>query len=477
MKSIHERIQGGLNTVGPEINQPEFSDLAMEDQLDILKNSTIGDLLELADANKDDEEVLKLLVDTYKQKFNGISTKIYKSQWNNNIYLNHKSFTVHKFDEIFKLFTYFGNHISKVVMSLFDENQNILVQGYKYIRKIKSPDDEAKEMFKLMNKVLGKTLLDLKITENYTKPFQYVFHPFENVENFTLDSSDWKEAQSEIGSLKSDSLGLNEILPKLKRLNINQFTVEDDSLAVPFKELEDLKVRLTYPKAKEANGIDKLIENNQQLKNVSIPLGSISLLKSVAKLSQLENLDIVIKYLTDFNNEQLNFGSVKRLKVEGNLNMIGFANNANFDQLEELEIIFDRNYLIKRARDGRLLVTPNEWIKFIQKNTQLKQLHLDFEQMYELQIVPLTGLFPNLVDASFTTNTVISSEAIVGFIKGSGKLNSLIIRTSLIQFGSVAERKEQKEAFQDLKQQIGSEWNIKTLSSYGQIDRIVIQRK
>lgn len=413
-------------------NGTKFTDLNFDDQLMILEKLDISSLLSMAEINKDYQQVAG---EVFRRKFGQDSVHIRTSPYEEDIVEFYKKIQIQNFDKVSKIFIHFGHYISKV-----DVHSIKSVEKSAFQRIFHSTDEheyDIKDVLKLLSNY-SDDLKDLTLSHCDLTPLKYVNRPFYNVENLTLNSY----VLNGFDGLNSETLSFQELFPNLRRLYVNSvYLYETSSLLVPFKQLEEIRVKLLDQKCYRE--IYNFILKNPQLRSFSFFDGSIDLIKVLSINSpNLENLDVLFdsnEYLR-YGDEAVHFKRVKRLTIHSQVQpkfIAEFPQNIYFEELEELDL----------EVNGRTDVS-NEWMEFIRRNTHLEKLKLSFWHMNETQLMLLAGHVPNLTEADLILDKGVTAEKIFSFLKECNKLKIIKLEPRSAQVVA------------NLRIQIENEWKI-----------------
>lgn len=422
-------------------NKTKITDLNVDCLLMIFDCLDVSNLLAIAETN---EPFRLLATDVYKRKYSQKSVDITQHSYKEDIIEYSDSFNIEKFDQISKLFQFFGHLITKV------EIHGIRTEIKTGLRHIfdRTIEHGIKDILKLVN---NRTvdLKELILSGREHDPFKYVDKPFSNVETLSL-------FEIKYNTLSGEHLKFNELFPNVRRLNVNTVYVNEiNSLIVPFKQLEHLSIN-SY----EIIAIGELIKKNSQIRNFTFCHGSIDLMRILCNdLPNLEYLEINFVFPINlmYNGNLIKFETVKHLKINSKLeaeHTVDFPKNIFFEQLEVLDL---------QLRVGAHF--PDEWIEFIGRNVHLKKLKLDVWYMFDEHFTSLIGNLPNLVEAFFVLDKRVTAETIITFLDA----NEILKKLELLSIS--------KNIFQKLKIQIEHEWKLTEEKQEGEYKHILIERK
>lgn len=101
-----------INDFGSQENEPKFTELNMDSQLEILQLADLPSLLSIAEVN---EQIGKLVAEIYQEKYASKTVGIAEhNRKNQDVIVHLDSIQIDKFDVISKFFKNFGHLIAKV---------------------------------------------------------------------------------------------------------------------------------------------------------------------------------------------------------------------------------------------------------------------------------------------------------------------------------------------------------------------------
>lgn len=196
--------------------------------------------------------------------------------------------------------------------------------------------------------------------------------------------------------ISSNALRLDKLYPQMRELYLFKvFSQKADYLFHPFEHLETFTVNICSLSGWIAESkLGKMFEKNPQIKSVNILKTSHKVVEEMSvSLLRLENLELPSLLGSFFNtHSNISFNRVKRFKLHifqslhVSPKFIPFQFN---NQLQEFELNWFRP-------EG--LQISNEWLKFIEMQTSLKRLKVTFNSFDpHVTIAYLTDLnLPNL---------------------------------------------------------------------------------
>lgn len=310
---------------------------------------------------------------------------------------------------------YFGSNFQKITFS--------------YVNKSKMND--LLEIIEFLNDNGSKTLktLDLNIAHDFLEKFT---RSFEAVEELNICSHTIKF---------NESIQLNDLFPKLRRLNLKSIGVSHFSfISSTFSHLEHFSLRLSNSNdVTNIESVKELIRKNPTIRSIAARLDDPGLVAFTNQhLPNIENLTIC-----SAPNDSVRFESVENFDfTSGDASSI---DKLSMPRIESLKMIYDPKHL-------------NKWMAFFKNHTQLRQLHI--REKYLGNIYKLLRIFDqftahltHLIDVSlgsFVCNQDAQIESIVAFFENHKHLNSCRFLDGDFE----------PEHQQILRERLANEWNI-----------------
>lgn len=293
---------------------------------------------------------------------------------------------------------------------------------------------------KFLNKYCSDTVKRLELTLIDQRNFNHLTATFKEVEEISC-------------SIFSRSLNLkqplNELFPKLRRLELELYTNSDYSLFhCELPNLEHLKATLTQSWRKpESDQIESLMQKNPNIRSIEI-VGYAFPSNYIEKINQLlPNIENLTMTSVSISTDLVRFMNVKKFKIEQiSRDSIGKLLLPN---LKSIQFIYDSNYF-------------EEWQQFFQKHSNITHLQLEQESYGNVPVNQLFNNLPNLIDVNFVCVDGISVENIDRFIKNLSNLEKL-------QF-SFREITADDERI--LRKHFENEWRINTFKQHYDYDKI-----
>lgn len=280
-----------------------------------------------------------------------------------------------------------------------------------------------------LNEYCSKSLknLDLTVTEDFNI-LETFTKPFDAVEELNIHSS--------IDEF-SETIQLNELFPKLKRLTLgSDKAVNYSFIRSEFPNLEHFSFYVNNLRDVTNNeNVRELIRKNPTIRSIQPQVRDRTLINFISKhLPNIESLTIF-----DLGNDAIHFEKMKSLSLL--MPTIDSIDKISVPQLDSLKIRLElRNY--------------NKFMNFLNNCTQLRHLHVTDMTMTSLREFNVDARFAsltNLTDVTFDVSIhYLHADPIIQFIENRTKLNRCTFLGSLIQTSDL----------QVLRERLGSEWKI-----------------
>lgn len=224
--------------------------------------------------------------------------------------------------------------------------------------------------------------------------------PFPRVER-VIFSGEWKE-------LNKTSLGLGELFPKMRILNLSY---EEGYI---FYHNYPHLVELTADKPTTPD-FKKLIENNPQIKKLRVQATSVEFLDVVnKKLPELEVFAFTVPNgFNQYTGPKFDFEKVTELLIRDSINGLNLK-KFSFKQMNEFTI---------EAYNG----ISDEWIDFIGEHKQLEKLLISVGELNTTTLVELSKKTGNLVEAKIRCDIFVNSNNIAQFIQSNTKMEAVTL--------------------------------------------------
>lgn len=363
-----------------------------------------------------------LAASVFKRKFANKLIDIRETSSKSAILKRNDIIMVGNFKNTLKLFKYFGPFISKL---------RIIDEIYKNKR--------VQQVLELINRYPETiTTIELKSYDIFT--LNGIKNCFGNVENIFLTGQFYKFGNEE--------RNLSEIFPKIRHLYLGHLQVGNpSSIHQHFEHLESFHVNLQGERGLKDNDIQGFIKFNPQIRSLYFESVSIATLKIAnEQLAKLETLDIKrrLRNTVNFNGDAIHLESLRKLKLNSSANH--FFRYVYCDQLEELSLSSISN-------------NPDLLIYIIKNNPRLTKLDVFREEIYKEDINRITGLTPNLAEASFIAGLDIDIEIIQRFLIANKKMESFKLKFDIDNFFS-------EKQLNKLQSNIVNDWITKKRNGY-----------
>lgn len=325
-----------------------------------------------------------------------------------------------KFDVISIFFEYFGHMVQAVDIlkyKIWDEQKNL------------------KEIVKIVNNN-SNSLKVLKLENTVEDILNSVAQPFRSIKRLDLSGV--------FDKLGSESMDLNEMFPNIQEIYLStRHVADDENMAVKLPNLKHLRLGFDPP----VSSIEKLIKQNPQIERLTISGISINALFCFNQ--NLPNLTHLIVHYITLYDKNIHFRNVKHLKI--NTLEYKFALHATFTHLKKLELDVSTRHV------------PDEWINFIKKYDNLKELHVLQEELSDREFKFITEKLKKLIEASFHILPDVEENTIITFLERNKQLKKL----NLLYL----ESEQMIEMFNALKANIGNDWNLSINKKYCLLER------
>lgn len=304
-----------------------------------------------------------------------------------------------------------------------------LITNLKILKPFKLSDSEAKKIYRNINIHCADTLTHFHLKDQYHDVFAEFKRPFNAMETLYLEGYFTK--------VENANATFNMIFPSLRRLilesvNIHLINVSDQKMS----QLEHFETE-NFGSFKTSS-IKQLIENNPQIRSLSLKAVRPNLLQFVAeKLPRLQNLtlDYYVEDSEHIDGSGLNFRHLKRLEMRGS----NMPSNITFGELEELTV-----YVTK------------------QKITNLIDLIMDYRvslrklwlvvYLTNQEVLQIANANLKLIELRFTCENDVEVQSIVKLIEVSTELRRLDIHF----FWGIL----MQSTFEELEKRFAYKWTI-----------------
>lgn len=344
---------------------------------------------------------------------------------------------VHDIDTMLKLLKYFGSSISKMEI-LNDEDSFISQMGiFNDEAKVQS-EVQMKSVYKFVNLYCSKTLVQLHMANAPKGFFDEFLQPFTMLQNVSFSGY--------LDRLSNERSSLSEIFPKMRRLILNSYHIDDSSwvdqlfphmvhLSLMVYNIQgDSPTRMTTPK------IERLLANNLQIRSLALEDASLDMLKIVAnKLPNLEKLELKMFDVFDLDDEdEIHFEHLKFFKTRLSSH--------------SLPIIIDLNHIEEFETDA-FPDSCQRWMEFVETNKHLKKLKVDHYYIRNSDVLRLAQANSNIVDMSLWCGVGVKSESIVKLIENNKQMKTLHLK--------LKSKETLNSTVDTLRTQLGDSWVVK----------------
>lgn len=372
-------------------NKTELNDMAVECLFKILEKMDFHDLLEMAQTS----HYFKILArDVFRRKLSSKTVSIvaeFTKGPRQPIRESSSLIAFENYENTELLFRNFGTEIKRIELK------------FRYVEP-----KQRSQIHQLIEKYCSRSLLSLTLNIVDKNTLEHFTVPFERVENVTI--------ACELTPAKND-LRLNQIFPKLRRLNLNNINLHDsDVLNITFPHLQHVWLTISILSDIYSPIVD-LFTRNPQIRDLTlIYCNSFDYIKLASEhLPNLESLQLNLEILgDDYTGPKIYFNNVKTVKmIWGEFD---FTDAIGFDQLESLDL------------------RCNNCVRFVTQFTNLTKLQLVQEEIEENDFLRLCGELPNLNELTITSLSNIDEQTILQLVNGCKNLRKLNVRLNYDDF-------------------------------------------
>lgn len=238
-------------------------------------------------------------------------------------------------------------------------------------RQIKA--NESNIISKIINKYGSESLIHLDFGEIKENTFEQFMKPMSKVENLTMTID-------KVTKIKIGNLTLNQIFPKLRRLELElNADVDYSFLNYKFPHLEDLEVAVSGASWKQRDPIEGLLKHNPQIRSIRTFFVPRDYPKVINKW--LPNLESASFQLFDIGNDTVRMEKLKKISIQAVESIQNLF-------LPSVEIIFMKY----------LPYDFDKWVTFFKNHQSVKKLHLSAERYLNMnfQFIELLENLPEL---------------------------------------------------------------------------------
>lgn len=302
----------------------------------------------------------------------------------------------------------------------------------------------------LMNHIIGdssmycKNLQRISIRSDRQTSLNNIQKPFNKVNCATFSGEFFK--------IGNDQFNLTEMFPQIKRLHFANLRVSN-SATMDSHIIPNLKcMHLDMYMGPYADIYMNMIKLNPQIREITLLMAPLRFIHFVNQhVPNLKELVLYNPLLMNHNdNQEIYFKNVHKFRLGYNTNNIQNLGGFRFKRLTEL--ICDPSYF-------------SGWLNFIAMNPSLEKLQLKISSENEItdeELLMMSNLVPNLVEASFDCNTSVKVESLVQFLEDNKHLKLWKFsydRLSQTKIDQIIER-------------INHKWEISRQANYYIIQRI-----
>lgn len=332
---------------------------------------------------------------------------------------------IQNLETMLKTLKYFGDFISKLEII------------YESVDPLES---RAHQIYQFTNVYCSETLAQLHLANAPKGFFDEFRKPFKRLENVSLSG--------DFDKLSNEKNNLSEMFPAMRSLTLSTLSILNSNwIDQVYMNLEHLNL-LVYNSNGNAPGrltkskIERLLQNNYQIRSLALEDASPELLRIVArKLPNLEKLEL--KLFEAFDDEdEIHFKHLKCLNTK--LSSHSVPTIIDLENLEELET---------DAFPGGC----QRWMEFVEENKHLKKLTVDHYYINDSEILRLAQANSNLTEMSLWCENDVKSENLMKLIENNQHLRKMHLKLR---------SKGHPNLLGDaLGGQLNDEWTVKVLSN------------
>lgn len=370
-------------------NTTNFADLNVDCKLLILDEMDIISLVKIAEMNR---QFQILAIDAYRRKFVEKLIIITASKDSEISHSVEYDDSFHTNDPIVteKLIQYFGSLILYLKID------------------IKSGEEQLHNIMALTNRYCEK-LKRFTLRTNAKNALDRVVKPFYTVEDVILINI--------FHNLTTQNMELDQIFPKMHSLTMDRVVNNDwSNFVLVYPNLMHFNCQLLYLDTLAESSVVEIIKLNPQLRSLSFSGIRLKLLDIVnTHLLQLETLDLGWGDLISFGTQHVNEIHFERVS-DLTMSDVSFFHMLTFDRLKHIAF-------------RQIPTDIEEWLIFIERNSNLSTLRIINEEVSEPVLLRLIGNIPNVEEISFPMKSDANMSVIAQFLTENTNLTSLTLST------------------------------------------------
>lgn len=378
--------------------------LDVRSQMCILEKMDLPDLLRVAETNK---HLSQVAVEVYKQNFIDKPLKIQAPTFPNRFKMKvGNEIIVTDVEIVLKILEVFGSSI------------RVLRVQYERI-----DFEDAKKITQHINQFCSESVTQIGFS-GITKNIWYLLKkPFASVHDVAF-----RKIVEPAKGMK-----LNQKFPQLRTLMLLDTIVKEPKIfGCKFSHLDHLFITTLRRKNDFANQTKYLLENNPQIRHLSVQHNFRSFLENITnKLQHIETLELLWPQDDYSDGNQIQLNHVKKLIVTSN--SFPVPTKIEFTKLEEIECFCYPEL-------------NNEYIDYMGLNKNLMRLNITSDVNNEQFIfIRLQRAFTRLVEASIKCGKDVTANTVIEFIEMNTKLEKLrLLHNNQLLFHPLLEKLKQK---------------------------------
>lgn len=396
----------------------QFTDLNLDVLHLIFDQLALPELIYMAETSS---KFINIAGSVYRQKYKDYEIRVVTGKGHNNFEQIRRSYSHEKYFEITDsewiedIFKHTGKWFKKL---------SIKSNAFGY---------RSKKLNEIINKYTCESLIALDLGCIETDTFEHFTMPFKEVEtlHFTVNKA----------SPSANMLPLNQLFPKLRRLNLYlNAALEHNLLDCEFPHLESVRAEFGYSRSEiQTEQLESLFRRNPHIRIIDLKCFSSDYVRKINEL--LPNLeDLTLHELSDLN-ERVHLENVKNLRL-----FVAYPRairSLSCPRLEFLDIDYYGSF--------------GELITFFRNHQDLGKLKLaNFERSPDGQaLVNLIANLPNLNELVIAGGKPYSIEFIDQIIQSHKKLTKIQFPVELMA--------KYHDGFKQIIGKYKNEWNLKDL--------------
>lgn len=399
------------------MNKTEFMDLSIDCKLLIFEELDVENLLKMARLNS---HLKSLAIYVFQRKFASKKVIIGSDALFEGIIVGRSHISI-DYSFSLKFLATFGH----------------LIKSFEILNS-QIPPEHLVSFGMLVNEHCSDTLVEFTM-EGEMYVLDGMKKPFESIVNVTFESNE--------NISHNCSVKLNELFPKVQRLNLNLYLGQRKNFDCHFPHLHD--VHIGYATCRD--DYVQFLTKNPQIRKLSSSYIHLEFLQDIKTLlPQLKSLGFEMKHFQLTEGPKVQFENVKEVlihaKSEDSTAVEKLSETMEFENLERLSFSFtDKQFgadVVNKIDD--------KWIDFIGNHKKLKKLNIIRGCIDEAAILKLSSMLNRLIETQIICEE-ISMRTVSKFIEN----NTDLIRITLIIVNDGTNSR-----FEEFNKEFSDEWKI-----------------